>query len=241
MNVFLNLKLKNFFKGVLLGALFLQINSIGNLSCQNPDYDNTTANAWIQAKVETGNILENYFTSRSFRTGHIEIPELGVEVALHKNRFYKKEENVVDVLERINEINREFGLSIPPPEKIDAYGWCGKITAECSEEKAFGYIVLISANLNESSKIYTAGHENGHFLWYIAEQELIYQKFKNPDIVKSGVKDTSPFAILCGWIALKKAGYNLDDCFIINSMNPEAEKKSDFIKNLVRDYLQDKN
>ena len=24
---------------------------------------------------------------------------------------------------------------------------------------------------------------------------------------------------------MKKAGYNLDDCFIINSKNPEAEKK----------------
>ena len=234
------MKLKKIFKGVLVGALSLQINSIGNLSGKSPEYDNTTANAWIQAKVEPAKILENYFTSRGFLNDNIEIPELGVEVALHKNQFYKKEENVVDVLERINEINREFGLFIPPPGKIDTYGWCGKITAECSEEKAFGYIVLIKANLNDPSNIYTTGHENGHFLWYIAEQELIYQKFKNPDIVKSGVNDTSPFAILCGWIAMKKAGYNLDDCFIINSKNPEVEKKSDFIKNLVRDYLQDK-
>jgi len=97
------------------------------------------------------------------------------------------------------------------------------------------------SRLNDSSKIYTAGHENGHFLWFIAKQELNYKKFKNPNIVKSRINDNSSFAILCGWIAIKKAGYNLDDCFIINIKNPEAEKKSDLIKNLVRDYLQDKD
>lgn len=235
------MKLKKILKGVLVGALALQINSPGDISCQSPEYYSHTSDAWIQAKITPETILENYFTSKGFMKGTIVIPELDVEVTLQKNQFYKKEENVGDVLERINEIRREFGLLIPPPDKIDACGWCGEITAECSEEKAFANIILIKANLNDSSKISTTGHENGHFLWYIAKQELIYKKFKNPDIVKSHVNDNSSFAILCGWIAMKKAGYNLDDCFIINSKNPEAEKKSDLMKNLVRDYLQDKD
>ncbi|GAH38759.1 unnamed protein product, partial [marine sediment metagenome] len=71
--------------------------------------------------------------------------------------------------------------------------------------------------------------------------ELIYQKFKKSDLVESQVQKNEDFAILCGWIAMKKAGYCLNDCVIINSKNPEIEKKSDRIKNLVRDYLQDKN
>lgn len=225
----------------MVGALSLQINSIGDISCQGPEYNSSPPTAWIQAKVKPGKILENYFTSRGFIKGHIEIPELGVEVTLQPNQFYKKEENVGDVLGRINEIRREFGLVISLPDAMEACGWCGKISADCSEEKAFGYVVLIKAGLNDSSHTYTTGHENGHFLWYIAQQKLIYQKFKNPEMVKSGIVDDSTFAALCGWIAIKKAGYNLDDCFIINSKNPEEERKSDGIKNLVRDYLQDKN
>ncbi len=235
------MKLKKILNGVLVVAFSLQINSTGDISCQSPEYYSNTPNVWIQAKVKPEKILENYFTSKGFMKGNIVIPELDVEVTLKKNQFYKKEENVGDVLERINEIRREFGLLIPLPDKIDACGWCGKITAECSKEKAFANIILIKEKLNDSSKISTSGHENGHFLWYIAKQELIYKKFKNPDIVKSRVNDEASFAILCGWIAMKKAGYNLDDCFIINIKNPEAEKKSDLIKNLVRDYLQDKD
>jgi len=228
--------MKKILKGAMAGALLLQINSVGGIPYQSPEFYSHTIDSHIQ-EFAPKKIMENYFTSKGFITENLKIPELGVEVALKKNQFYKKEENVVDVLERINEIRREFRLLIPLPDIIDPSGWCGEITAKCAEEKAFGYIILIKGNLNDSSKIYTAGHENGHFLWYIGKQELIYQKFKNSDIVKSNINGDCPFAILCGWIAMKKAGYYLNDCLIINSKNPEAEEKSDFIKNLVRDYL----
>lgn len=235
------MKLKKILKGVLVVAFSLQINSTGDLSCQSPEYYSHTSDAWTQAQITPNKILENYFTSKGFIKGKIIIPELDVEVFLQKNQFYKKEENVADILERINDLRREFGLIIPLPDNKVAYGWCGKITAECSDEKAFGNIVLIKAHLNDSSRIYTSGHENGHFLWYIAKQELIHKKFKNPEIIESDIDDHASFAILCGWIAIKKAGYSLDDCFMINIKNHEAEKKSDLIKELVRDYLQDKD
>ena len=170
------MKLTKYLKGVLVGALALQINSATDIFCLSPEYYSHTSDARIQEKITSKIILENYFTSKGFMKGKIVIPELDVEVTLDKNQFYKKEENVEDVLERINEIRREFGLLIPVPDKIDACGWCGKITAECSEEKAFANIILIKANLNDSSRISTAGHENGHFLWYIAKQELIYKR-----------------------------------------------------------------
>jgi hypothetical protein len=161
--------------------------------------------------------------------------------AQKRNSFYEKEENVRDVLERIDEIEEEFGLQISLPETIDPGGWCGEIVAKCSAETAYGYIVLVKRNLNDSSKTYTSGHENGHFLWYAGQEELIYRKFKNPDKIRSYTNEDSPFAILCGWISMKKAGYYLNDCHIIYSKNPEAEKRSYFIKDLVRDYFQDKN
>jgi hypothetical protein len=233
--------LKRILKGVLVGALCLQFNLVGGISFLSPECYVHSIDTFIQAKVSLKKILENYFTSKGFITGNIKIPELGVEIPLKKNQFYKKEEDVLDILKRINEIRSEFRLLIPVPDIIDPCGWCGEIVAKCSEEKAVGYIVLIKGNLNDASKICTTGHENGHFLWYIGKQELIYQKFKSPDLIKSRINDDSPFAILCGWIAMKKAGYYLNDCLIINSKNPETEKKSDFIKNLVRDYLKDKN
>jgi len=235
------MKPKKLLKGVLVGALSLQIQSTGNIPCLSSENFSHTPNVCIQANVKPEKILENYFTSKGFIKGKIIIPELDVEVFLQKNQFYKKEENVADILERINDLRREFGLIIPLPDNKVAYGWCGKITAECSDEKAFGNIVLIKAHLNDSSRIYTSGHENGHFLWYIAKQELIHKKFKNPEIIESDIDDHASFAILCGWIAIKKAGYSLDDCFMINIKNHEAEKKSDLIKELVRDYLQDKD
>jgi len=235
------MELKRILKGALIGALCLQVSLIGIIAAHIPEFYIHTADTYIQAKIAPKKILENYFINKGFITGNIKIPELDVEVELKKNQFYKKEENVVDVLRRINEIKNEFRMEIPVPNIIEACGWCGEITAKYSEEKAFGYFVLIKRNLNDASKIYTTGHENGHFLWYIGKQELIYQIFKNPDLIKSRINGDSFFAILCGWIAMKKAGYYLNDCLIINSKNPEAEKKSDLIRNLVRDYFKDKN
>jgi len=235
------MELKRILKGTLIGALCLQVSLIGIIAAHIPEFYIHTTDTYIKAKIAPKKILENYFINKGFITGNIKIPELDVEVELKKNQFYKKEENVADVLRRINEIRNEFRMEIPVPNIIEACGWCGEITSKYSEEKAFGYFVLIKRNLNNASKTYTTGHENGHFLWYIGKQELIYQKFKNPDLIKSRINGDSPFAILCGWIAMKKTGYYLNDCLIINSKNPEAEKKSDLIRNLVRDYFKDKN
>ncbi len=230
--------LKTILKGVLLGAFCLQSNMVRGIFFQSPECYIHATEIYIQAKVAPKKILENYFISKGFITGNIRIPELGAKVTLKKNQFYKKEVDVVDVLERINETRREFRLVITIRDINDPCGWCGEITAKYSEEEAFGYIVLIKGNLNDTSKTYTSGHENGHFLWYIGKQELIYQKFKKPDLIKSRINDDSRFAVLCGWIAMKKAGYYLNDCLIINVNNPEEEKKSDLIKNLVRDYFK---
>ena len=106
-------------------------------------------------------------------------------------------------------------------------------------KKAYGYIVLINKNLNDASMIYTRAHENGHFLWYIGKQEIIYQKFKNSHFVKSEIHTDEDFGNLCGWVALKIVGYNLNECFIINIGDPEAETKVIRLRNLVRDYLLD--
>lgn len=236
-----NTGLERILKAVLLGAICLQASFSGGIPYRIPEFYGHSTDDFIQAEVPPEKLLESYFVSKGFITGNIKIPELGVELTLKKNQFYKKEEEVIDVFERINEIRSQFGLSTPYPDYVKGYGWCGVLHAECSEKKAFGYIVLVKKNLNEASKTYTSGHEYGHFLWYIGKQELIYQKFKKSDFIKSQIHKNEDFAILCGWIAMKNAGYYLTDCIIISSNNPEIEKKSDRIKNLVRDYLQDKN
>lgn len=227
-------------KRILVAFLCLKVSLTGIIFSQIPEFYNHSGDTSIQDKVEPIEILKHYFASNGFKTGIIKIPELYVEVMLEENQFYKKEKNVIDVYERINEIRSQFGLPIPYTDYAKGYGWCGVLNAECSGEKAYGYVVLIKKNLNNASRTYTNGHENGHFLWYIGKREIIYRKFKNPDYVKSQIHTDRDFAILCGWIAMKIEDYYLNDCFIINSKNPELEKKSDYLKNLVRDYLLDK-
>lgn len=191
----------------------------------------------LQNKVSSGEILNSYFTQKGFITGKIEIPELKMEVALKENQFFKKEDNVKDVCERIKEIREEFGLPNPSSECVLGYGWCGFLHAECLERNAYGYIVLIKEGLNDVSRVYTVGHESGHFLWYIGRQAMIYQKFKEPDLVKAQISSNCDFAVLCGWAAVKIAGYNLSDCIIIDVENPEKQERADYLKDLVREHL----
>ena len=199
------------------------------------------SNTEIQHKVSTEKLFFSYFKNKGFSNGKIEIPELQIEVNLKENQFFKKEEDIVDVCERIKEIRKQFGLPDPNPKCVLGYGWCGFLHAECNGKTAYGYIILIREDLNEVSRVYTIGHESGHFLWYIHQKSAVYQKFKNPKYIQSKILTNCEFAILCGWVAVKIAGYSLNDCLIMNIENPELEKKSDFLKNLVRNYLMKKS
>jgi hypothetical protein len=203
------------------------------------EFCNYSPNTSIQDKVDAKKLIKYYFESKGFKTGKITIPELNVEVMLEENQFYKKEEDVTDVYERINKIRKEFGLPTPYRDYAKGYGWCGVLEAECSREKAYGYIVLINKNLNDASMIYTRAHENGHFLWFIGKQETIYEKFKNSYFVKSKIHGNEDFGNLCGWVALRIAGYNLNECFIINIKDSEAEIRLTRLRNLVKNYLLD--
>jgi hypothetical protein len=223
----------------LLAFLFLYISFSGRTLSKINEFCDTSAGINIQDKVEAKKLFKDYFESKGFRTGKIKIPELNVEVMLKENQFYKREEDIIDVYERINEIRKQFGLPTPYHDYAQGYGWCGVLEAMCSKEKAYGYIVLINKNLNDASMTYTRAHENGHFLWYIGKQEIIYKKFKNSYFVKSRIHSNEDFGNLCGWVALKIAGYNLNECFIINIENPEAEMKLARLRNLVRNYLLD--
>jgi hypothetical protein len=192
-----------------------------------------------QGMIDPCKILNSFFTDRGYKTGTIEIPELGVLVKLKKNQFYRKEDSVQDIYQRINEIRNQFGLEGPHFDDSNGNGWCGVLSADCSDQKAYAYIVLVKKDLNDASRIYTTAHENGHFLWYTNTQELIYKKSTNPEFVKSRVQTDGDFAVLCGWIALKREDYSLEECIIIKSRDKEQEKKVEQIKNLVIEYFPD--
>ncbi|MGD9345692.1 MAG: hypothetical protein PVH84_07505 [Candidatus Aminicenantes bacterium] len=196
---------------------------------------------YVQSTIDPCKILKSFFTDRGYKTGAIEIPELGVLVELKKNQFYRKEDNVQDIYQRINEIRSQFGLQGPHLDDSNGNGWCGVLSANCSEQIAYAYIVLVKKDLNDASGIYTTAHENGHFLWYTNTQELIYEKSTNPEFVKSCVQTNGDFAVLCGWIALKMEDYSLEECIIINSKDKEQEKKVEQIKNLVIKYFPGNN
>jgi hypothetical protein len=196
---------------------------------------------YIQDMIDPFKILNSYFTDKGYKTGTIRIPELGILVKLKRNQFYRKEDRVQDIYDRINEIRGQFGLQGGHSDDSNGNGWCGVLSANCGEQKAFAYVVLIKRDLNDASRVYTTAHENGHFLWYTNTQELIYKKFTNPEFVKSCVQTDGDFAVLCGWLALKMEDYSLEDCIIINSRNEEQGKKVEQIKNLVIEYFPDKN
>lgn len=222
-----------------LAFLCLSLSFSGSTLSKANEFCNNSKDIIIQNKAEAKKLFKYYFESKGFQTGRIKIPELNVEVMLEENQFYKREEDVLDVYERINEIRKQFGLPTPYHNYAKGYGWCGELEAQCSREKAYGYIVLINKNLNNASMIYTRAHENGHFLWYIDKQEIIYQKFKNPHFVKSKIHTNEDFGNLCGWIALKIANYDLNECFIMNTENPETEIRIARLRNLVENYLLD--
>jgi hypothetical protein len=178
-------------------------------------------------------VLKQYFESKGFKTGTIILPFLGVSVNLENSRFYLKEENIADVYKRINEIRAGFGLAVPYTNRVRCCGWCGVVNAEYNGQKAYGYVVLIKRNLNPPTRIYTHGHENGHFLWFIGKQEKIYQKFKDPHYIRLKITTNGEFAELCGWLAVKLAGYDLDTCTIQWSGTKES-KDINKIKALVR-------
>jgi len=219
-------------------ALILRLPNAYSLSFLTPSGISGTNVGLAQEKIDSSLLLKNYFHSKGYVTGIIEIPELNVSVRLKKNQFYRKEEKVKNVYNRINQIRIQFGLSDPYPDSANGNGWCGVLSAECCDRKASAYIILVKAGLNDSSRIYTTGHEHGHFLWYIDRQESIFNKFENPELIRSRIRTNSDFAVMCGWAALKMAGYVLNDCIIIYSEDEELEKDVERIKNLVKKHLR---
>jgi hypothetical protein len=220
---------------------FIQAHVTGLCFASSADFSGQATNISDQDKIDPCKILKNYFVQKGFVTGVITIPELGIRVELKENQFYKKEDNVKDVYARINNIRTQFGLSNPYSDTTSGNGWCGVLYAECYEHKAFAYVVLIKDKLNDSSYLYTTAHENGHFLWYIGKQDKIYEKFANPEFVKSRTQTNGDFAVLCGWTAMKMAGFSLKECFILNFRNKAQEKNLERIKNLVEQYFPDEN
>ena len=216
---------------------FIQANVMGPGFASSADFSGQAAKISDQDKIDPCKILTSYFVQKGFVTGVISIPELGIRVKLKETQFYKKVENVKDVYARINEVRNQFGLSNPYSDIASGNGWCGVLYAECYEHKASAYVVLIKDKLNNSSYLYTTAHENGHFLWYIGQQEKVYEKFINPDYIRSCTHNNSDFAVLCGWTAMKMAGYSLKDCYIIKIGDKAEGKNIERIKILVDTYF----
>jgi hypothetical protein len=191
----------------------------------------------VQDPIDPLSFMAEFFAEKGFRAGEVTLPELDIRVHLARNRFFKREDGVEDVYARINEIRRLFGLSTPYTDAAAGNGWCGMLSAEFGGREAFAYVVLVKRGLNEASRIYTAAHESGHFLWYIDETKKIIERSRKPDLVNSRIRTNDDFAVMCGWIALKTAGYSLKDCMIIRNRDPDKDRRIERIKGLVDEYF----
>jgi len=182
--------------------------------------------------IEPLEVLQQFFYSKGFSGGDITLPHLGITVKLKKNQFYILEENVTDIPRRIDEIREIFGFKGPLPEPARCCGWCGVVSVEYKGQEGYGYVVLVKKKINDFTHVYTHAHENGHFLWYIGKQDIIYQMFNNPDSICSQISNNDEFAELCGWLAAKRAGFDLRKCTIQNLQNQER-RSIERIKKLV--------
>jgi hypothetical protein len=169
------------------------------------------------ASNEPLEVLKQFFQSKGFSSGDITLPHLGVKVTLEKNQFYKIEENVSDIPSRINEIRAIFGMKGPLPKRVRSFGWAGVVDVEYKGQRGYGYTVLVKKETNKFTHVYTHAHENGHFLWYIGQQNMIYEMFNEPGYIRSRISDNDEFAELCGWLAAKRAGFNIRKCTIQNT------------------------
>jgi hypothetical protein len=154
---------------------------------------------------------ELFFLKHKFRTGTIRLNELGVEAELNPNQFYKFEwaENV---FEHEEGICREYNCG-SPKFAHSAYsnlnGLCIPLTKKISETRSYANIVVVRRNLKQPTDIYTLGHEDGHFLWFMNLKHLVYQQYDVPGYIRDKITDNEDFAMFCGNIAMANAGYNL--------------------------------
>lgn len=164
---------------------------------------------------------ERFIKKENFRTGLIELPELGLSVNLGPNQFYRLEV-ATDLFEREEEIydcymqrhaivyhasrSRLNGLCIPLRDF--------QLGANCRAN-----IILVKANLNEPTKTYVTGHENGHFLFNMGLKNQFYQHYSVSERIQDQIKDTEDFAMFCGNIAMANAKHNLSE---IRSVSPNS-------------------
>ena len=186
-----------------------------------------------QERISIFQVLRQYFETRNYNSGTVLIPELDTSIDLAAHQFFNKEEDLENIYDRLVEIRTEFGLNTLEANKVRGTGFCGLLKAECAGMEAAAYFILIRRGLNPESRIYTLGHEYGHFLWYLEHQELIFSRFDEPELIRSAVADSDDFAVLCGWAALKMSGRSLSQSVIKLSPNRKTMEHTSEIKRLV--------
>ena len=185
-------KVKDTLIGVVLG-----------LSIVAPPYYGVKA--FVQTTAKN---LEQQLISDGFKSEQIYFSDLRIVIPINSNRYFK-EEYVKDVGKSLSDLNLKYSKSKNTGLERGVLGCSTQIDNHLEAIK--GYINLIDEDLDSINTVFTLGHERGHFLFSIGKQNLIYQQFQNPIDVESRIGNTEDFANLCGYLALKNKGYNLED------------------------------
>lgn len=154
------------------------------------------------------NIGDINLFGRGFKTGTISIPELKIDVALPPDNYYRIE-YVKDTANRSKEIANKYGIDCNYKSESYLNGEYIRIQKNNSNKETTHFI-LIDKDANIETRINGICHEHGHLIWSLDQQDLIYTKFTSPDYVKSYISDGEDFALLCGWLGLKMAGYDTE-------------------------------
>ena len=146
---------------------------------------------------------------RKFNKNLLYLPELEVIVSLPLGSnchigF------VGDVEESSRSIYKQYGANYPPETKTESESRCiGTYLRFKSEEiKLDDYFILIDEKLDLAQKINSLCHQYGHLIWDLDQQDSIYRKLEDSELIRSKVNNGDDFAILCGYLGLRMAGYH---------------------------------
>ncbi len=172
--------------------------------------------------------LRDKLSEEGYKSGVCNLEGLDIELNLRNDKFYniKTVDNIGDA---VKQLSSKYGVScLQSPAENDS-GWMSVI----KKGQNMVYTILIDSGLSHSDYVATLGYEEGRLLSMLIpnKKELAYNKFDNPDLIKSQVKDNEDFYLLCRGIALVNA--EIDPKFVVVPGSNATKEKSNRMIDLV--------
>ncbi len=131
-----------------------------------------------------------------FVSGEIHLPNVDLTVKIPNDWFILYEWTDKHIAERYTELANTYGYEPNEAELQNAFGAVSTEIASCENyEFVLGFVIMQDLKYSKNNT-FLGAHEEAHLLWELGEQDKIFNRFENPQYVKSKVKETEIFAHL---------------------------------------------